>query len=162
MTVLITFVLSLNAQSAIDLLFEKYQGSKGFTTITVSGNMLKLIASLDEDENEDDIIKYADKFSTIRILVQDDDTVIDENFYDMVIGEVEKSGYEEMVTINSSDEDVKIMVKAEGKVFKEFLLISGGDDNAIIQIKGDMTFDDVKEMSESVKDDHGFNIIGIR
>jgi len=161
MTVLTTFILSASAQSAIDRLFEKYQGSKGFTTVIINGNMLKLIAALDDDDNDDEVMKHADKFTSIRILAQEDGTVTDDNFYDMVTGEVEKGGYEELVTVNSSETDLKILVKADGKVFREFLLITGGDDNAIIQIKGNMTFDEVKEMSESVKDDRGFKITGI-
>ena len=153
-----TFVISLSGQSAIDRLFEKYQGSDGFTVITINGNMLRLIADIDEDEDE--LMKHADKFTTIRILAQDDDTDLDVNFYDLVMRDLDRDGYEEMVSINSSDSDVKILVKAEGKVFKEFLLVAGGDDdNAIIQIKGNMTYEDVKQMSESVKDDHDIGFL---
>ncbi len=148
----VLFTLSLSAQSTIDKLFSKYQGQDGFTTITVNGNMLKLIANLD-DENDDEFMKFADKFTSIRILAQDNDGMDVDNFYDTVIDEVNGGGYEEMVVINSGGDDVKILVKAEGKVFKEFLLIAGGSDNAIIQIKGNLTYNEVKSMSESVKVD---------
>ncbi|TFH38729.1 MAG: DUF4252 domain-containing protein [Bacteroidia bacterium] len=144
------FAVSLSGQNSIDRLFEKYSGKEGFVTVSINGNLLKLIASIDDDDDE--IMKHADKFTTIRILAQEDDNVAVENFYDMVIDEVNRSGYEELVTINSSDADVKILVKADGKVFSEFLLIAGGDENALIQIKGKLSSDDIKEMSESVKD----------
>lgn len=143
------------AQSSIDKLFNKYQGKDGFVTITINGNLLKFLAEI--DDSDDDFLKHANKFSSIRILVQEDADIETDNFYDMVINEVNRSGYEEMITIKSSDEDIKILVKADGKVFTEFLLIVGGDDNAIIQIKGNMTFDDVKEMSTSFKDGHGIS-----
>ncbi len=152
--VALLFTLSLSAQSSIDKLFNKYQGQDGFTTITVNGNMLKLLAAIDEDE-DDEVMQFADKFTSVRILAQDNDGMEVESFYDMVIDEVNKGGYEEVVSINSSGDDVKILVKADGKVFKEFLLIAGGSDNAIIQIKGNFTYDEVKTMSESVKVDGG-------
>ena len=156
-TLMTLIAVTITAQSSIDKLFDKYQGKDGFVTLTINGNLLKYLAEV--DESDDDLLKHANKFSTIRILVQEDDEMKIENFYDMVIDEVNRSGYEEMVTIKSSDEDLKILVKADGRLFKEFLLIAGGDDNAIIQIKGSMTLDDVKEMSTSFKDGHGIGAI---
>ncbi len=154
-TLMTLIAVSITAQSSVDKLFNKYQGRDGFVSITINGNLLKFLA--ESDDSDDDFLKHADKFTTIRILVQEDDEMEIENFYDMVIDEVSKSGYEEMVSVKSADEDLKILVKADGKVFKEFLLIAGGDDNALIQIKGSMTFNDVKEMSTSFQDGKGIS-----
>ncbi len=155
--ILFLLVFSASAQSSIDRLFDEYQGRDGFVTVTVSGSFLKMIGEFDDD---DEFLKHSDKFTAIRILAQEDDDVESGNFYDLVIDELDKGGYEEMVRINSSDADVKIMVKAEGKVFTEFLLVAGGDDNALIQIKGRMTDRMIREMSDSVKDDHA--VFGLR
>lgn len=159
MSLMTMFVLAAGAQSTIDKIFDKYQGKDGFVTITINGNLLKMMSAFDNDEDE--FLRHADKFTTIRILAEEDEGGTDENFYDLVIGEVSKGGYEEMVTINSNDADVKILVKADGKIFTEFLLIAGGDDNAIIQIKGKLSLDEVKEMSESVRSEHGVHISGL-
>lgn len=148
--VLLVFTISLSAQSSIDKLFDKYEGVDGFVTVTVSGNFLKLIGQFDED---DEFLRNADQITTIRILAQEDDNMDVENFYDAVMKELDRGGYEEMVRVNSSDSDVKIMVKAEGKIFTEFLVVAGGDDNAIIQIKGRLTEEVIKEMSESINED---------
>jgi hypothetical protein len=114
-----------------------------------------------DDKDDEDLMKFADKFTSIRILAQDDDDIEVENFYDLVIDEVNKGGYEELVTINSEGDDVKIMIKADGKIFKEFLLIAGGEENAIIQIKGSFTYNEVKEMSKSVENEKGISFSGL-
>ena len=151
--VAIMIVMTVSAQSSIDKLFNKYQGEEGFVTVTINGSLLKLLGELDEEEDED-LLKFADKFTSIRILAQEEDDMEVENFYDMVNDELERGGYEEMMRVNSSDADVKILVKQEGNIFKEFLVVAGGDDNAIIQIKGNLTYEEVKEMSASIdKDD---------
>jgi hypothetical protein len=150
-----SFAVSMSGQSSIDKLFDKYAGKEGFVTVSINGNMLKLIAAI--DDNDDEIMKRADKFTTIRILAQEDEFFDSENFYDLVIDEVNRGDYEELMTINSSDADVKILVRTDGKVFKEFLLIAGGDDNALIQIKGNLSYDDVKDMGESVKQGKGIH-----
>jgi hypothetical protein len=46
----------------------------------------------------------------------------------------------------------------EGKVFREFLLIAGGEDNVIVQIKGNMTFNDAKKFSEHSMKEHGTDL----
>ncbi|MFO7755825.1 MAG: DUF4252 domain-containing protein [Bacteroidales bacterium] len=155
--ILFLLVASASAQSSIDRLFDEYQGRDGFVTVSVSGSFLKMIGEFDDD---DEFLKHSDKFTAIRILAQEDDDIQSGNFYELIIDELDKGGYEEMVRINSADADVKIMVKAEGKVFTEFLLVAGGDDNALIQIKGRMTDKMVKEMSDSVNDDHA--VFGLR
>lgn len=155
--VLLVFTISLSAQSSIDRLFDKYQGMDGFVTVTVSGNFLKLIGEFDDD---DEFLKNSDKITVIRILAQEDDNMEVDNFYDLVMDELDKGGYEEMVRVNSSDSDMKIMVKAEGDIFTEFLVVAGGEDNAIIQIKGKLTEKIIKEMSESINDDN--NIFGLK
>ncbi|MFO7853030.1 MAG: DUF4252 domain-containing protein [Bacteroidota bacterium] len=150
--VLMVCTISLSAQTSIDRLFERYQGVDGFVTVTVSGSFLKMIGEFDDDDDE--FMKNAENFTSIRILAQEDENMEVENFYDIVMEELDKGGYEEMVRVNSSEADVKIMVKAQGKIFTEFLVVAGGDDNAIIQIKGRLTDKIIKEMSESINDDN--------
>jgi len=44
-------------------------------------------------------------------------------------------------------------------MFKEFLLIGGGEDNVLIQIKGNMSMDEAKKFSGDVKKNHGADIL---
>lgn len=154
-------VTGLMAQSQIDRLFEKYQGREGFVTVTVSGSLLKLAAALDDDSG-DPVMKHASKLTSIRILAKEDDFVESENFYDLVIDDLLTGGYEEMMTINSKDTDVRMLLQAEGDIFKEFILVVGGPvDNAIIQIKGNLTLEDVNEIGSSVNNGSGIHAINM-
>jgi len=146
----------LNAQKSIDELFEKYSGKDGFVTVTINGNLLKLAAFFDGNNDDDAIPK---NITQIRILSQKDEVDIHENFYDLVIKDLDLTKYEEFMQVKESDQDVKMLVRTEGDRFKEFLLIVGGRDNAIIQIKGDMTFDEAKKFADDAKKDHGVNIV---
>jgi hypothetical protein len=44
-------------------------------------------------------------------------------------------------------------------MFKEFLLIGGGEDNVLIQIRGNMSMDEAKKFSGDVKKNHGTDIL---
>jgi hypothetical protein len=65
-----------------------------------------------------------------------------------VYDKLDKSVYKEMVSVKSSDEDVVILVKELNGRIAELLVIAGGpDNNALIQIKGDMLLSELSEMA---------------
>ncbi len=144
----------MSGQKSIDRLFEKYAGKDGFTTVTISGDLFKLAALLDDDEDKE----MNAHITEIRILCQEDDGLSVENFYNLVMKDLNLSDYEEFMRVKKSDQDLKMLIRADGNKIREFLLVSGGRDNALIQIKGNMTFSDAKNFSEKAKKDGGINI----
>ena len=38
--------------SAVEKLFDKYGGEKGFTTVTINGSLLKMAATLSDDDDD--------------------------------------------------------------------------------------------------------------
>ncbi len=154
--VVISFMLtSAYSQKSIDALFAKYAGKDGFTTVTVNGNLLKLAECFGGGDSSDDL---PGDIAEIRILTQEDDNASSENFYDLVVKDLDLSQYEEFMNVKEANQNVKMLVRTDGKVFKEFLLISGGEDNALIQIKGTMNLEDAKKFSSDAKKNHGADI----
>lgn len=146
----------VSGQKSVDALFERYAGKDGFTAVTISGNLLKLAACLNDNDKDNNI---PSDITGIRILSQEDDNMKVENFYDMIIKDINLDNYEEFMRVKNSDQDLRMLVRSEGNKFKEFLLIAAGEDNAIIQIIGNMTFDEIKKLSGDVKKNHGLNIV---
>ena len=153
----ITFTFAYG-QKSIDALFEKYAGKDGFTTVTIDGNLLKLAKCFSNDEDDTDNSVSAN-ITEIRILTQEDENMKVENFYDLVMRDIDLSKYEEFMRVKESDQDMRMLVRADGKRFKEFLLIAGGDDNAVIQIKGDLSFNDAKKLSADARKNNGIDIV---
>lgn len=157
--VLVFIVLTISttlvySQKSIDALFEKYAGNDGFTTVTINGNLLKMAHIFGDDDEEQSI---SGKITQIRILAQDDDMMNVENFYDLVIKDIDLENYDEFMRVKQSKQDMRMLVRSEGNKFKEFLLIAGGEDNAVIQVKGNMTYEDAKKFSSDVKNNRGLN-----
>ena len=146
----------VSGQKSIDNLFEKYSGRDGFVTLTINGDLLKLLSFSSTEENED---PKPSNITQIRILAQDDNNLKVENFYDMVISDINLQSYEEFMRVKESDQDLRMLVRTEGDRFKEFLLIAGGEDNAVIQVKGNLTFKEAKKFSKDAKNGNGTNIV---
>ncbi len=139
-------------QRSIDALFNKYSNNDGFTSITINGNLLKFFRSCDNDMDRE---KWMAKVTEIRILAQEDGNLKTENFYDAVMKDLNLKDYEEFMRVKNSDEDLRMLVRTDGDVIREFLLLGGGEDNLIIQVKGQMNIKDAKEFSSDIKKDHG-------
>jgi len=157
---LLFIVLTITAtlvygQKSIDDLFERYAGKDGFTTVTIDGNLLKLAHCLGDNDDENSIPA---NITEIRILAQDNDGMKVDNFYDLVIKDINLKNYDEFMRVKQSDQDLRMLVRSEGNKFKEFLLIAGGKDNAVIQIKGNMTYEEARKFSREAKKNHGLNI----
>ncbi len=145
-----------SGQKSIDSLFERYSGRDGFVTLTINGDLLKLLKCSSNEENEN---SKPSNITQIRILAQDDDNLKVENFYDMVIKDLNLNSYEEFMRVKESDQDLRMLVRTEGNKFKEFLLIAGGEDNAVIQVKGNLTFKEAQKFSKDAKKSNGTNIV---
>jgi hypothetical protein len=152
---MVTFTL-VYGQKSIDALFERYAEKDGFTTVKINGSLLKLTKWFDNDSNRNENLPGG--ITEIRILSQEDKSLKVGNFYDMVIKDLDLTAYEEFMRIKESDQDLRMLVRTDGNKFKEFLMIAGGEDNAVIQIKGDLTLNDAKKMSEDARKNNGLDI----
>jgi hypothetical protein len=148
-------VALVSGQKSVDDLFKKYAGREGFTTVTINGNLLKLVSCLDDDDHD----PFPATMTEIRILAQDDDHMKVENFYDLAMKDIDLNSYDEFMRVSESDQDVRMLVKSEGNKIKEFLMIAGGEDNALIQIKGIMTYEEARNFSADARKNHGMDIV---
>lgn len=151
--------MSVNAQKSVDRLFQKYSDREGFTCISISGNLLNIAARLENEDGKDRDIEA--RITEVRILTAKDDNDERINFHDEVLKGLDLSDYEEMMSVKESDQDMKMLVRTEGRKVKELLLLTGGEDNALIQVKGDMTLSDARKLCENAKKHHGVTILDV-
>lgn len=154
--VLSASVLFASGQKSIDRLFEKYAGNDGFVTLTLSGNVLNLLRSHDNGCKED---HWPEGITEIRILVQDDDNMRIENFYEIAGRDLDSRDYEEFMTVKESGKDFKMLARIDGKTIKELLIIGGGVDNFIIQLKGNITIEEAEDLASEVQKEKGSSIL---
>jgi hypothetical protein len=152
---LILWITNGHAQRSVDRLFEKYSDSDEFTCITVSGNLLNIAAHLDDNGDDHDVDA---KITEVRILAQKDHNSGSVNFHDLVMRDINQGDYEEFMRVKESDSDLRVMVRTKGKRITEFLLVTGGDENAVIQVKGDMSISDARRLCDNARKKHGTDI----
>lgn len=149
---LLTIIYGAYGQRSIDRLFEKYSDREGFTCITLSGNLLNFAMEFEDEDDEKDIRA---KITEVRILAQKDDGFDAGNFHDIVKRDIDTRDYEDFMRVKEADQDLRVMVRSQGKRITELLLVSGGESNAIIQVRGNMSFSDARKLCDHTKKNHG-------
>lgn len=152
----IMVTLTVNGQRSVDALFEKYREIDDFVCITIDADFIKIAKALNCFDDMDHFLPSS--ISRIRILKQCKDDTNNANFYKLVERDLDRKNYEELMRIKESDQDLVLLARTEGRSFKELLLLSGGQNNLVIQINGKMTYKEAREFAERMNRDRHVNI----
>ncbi|MCU0458789.1 MAG: DUF4252 domain-containing protein [Bacteroidales bacterium] len=130
----------------LDEFFNRYSDREGYTTVVISGSLLGLIDNRDDDYPDNPIRKI----TSIRVVVRERDKA---PFKDELLPEIRniirRGKYEELMSVRDDDADLRFMVRTERDIIREILLLIDGEDEAVIQIEGNLTRDEASELFES-------------
>lgn len=143
-------VISLMAQNnPIDELFDKYSEKEGFTSVYISGKMFGFLAG--DSKTETGERNLFSRLKSIRILSVEDSLLNKNiNFYDELSPKLNLKTYEEMMVIKEGKENTRFLLKQNGDIITELLMISGGPgNNSLIMITGDLDLKTISEISKS-------------
>ncbi len=114
----------------------KYRFKDGVTTLTVPGWVINLVAGLNElDETEQEIFESIDKVKIVS--VEDADLNARINLHEEFYSKVNKDDYyEELFSAKDDSESVTVFGRMDGSIIKEMVILVGGDENAMVYVKG--------------------------
>ena len=143
-------LFTMGQNSAVDKVFDKYSGKDGYTTVYISSFMFNMLNSLESDDPEFDEFKKATAgIKSIKILTQDGGN--SEAFGAELLEMLPRSEYQEMMVVKDQDEDVLFLAREEGGKITEFLLIvSGGGEDALIAIQGDIDMESISSIASGL------------
>ena len=155
----LVFAVTLLGQRSIDELFDTYSDDSRFINFTISGSLLNKFRS-DDDCCTKKV--WPNEVTSVRILVPEDKENNRTNFMDLIRRDRNLKNYEEYMSVREKDQDIRMLVRMEGKVIREFLLVGGGEDNFILQVKGRVTLEEAEEFSREARNSRGhINISGL-
>jgi hypothetical protein len=72
-------------------------------------------------------------------------------FYKEALAKIDRKEYEELITVKSSKDNVRFMVKETGNTIHELLMISVGDDGfTLVSFVGDIDLDKLSRLSSDM------------
>jgi len=136
-------------KSAVDDVFDRYNGKEGFTSVFISSKMFSLLARIDSEDDE--FRNLVTRIKSIRILTIDSATNISGiNFAGELLPKLNRTGYEELMTVKEDDGEVRFMIREIGGRIAELVMITGGEGSSIVSITGDLDLKTIASLSESM------------
>jgi len=143
--------------SSIASLFNKYQDDERFTKVSVSSKMFELFMQLEPDDPDNkELAEAISKLEGLKILAGDSITGA-KKYYLEARDNVQKSNFEELMAVRDGDQDVLFLVKENGNIINEMLMLVGGEREFVaMSLYGEI---DLKTISKLSK---GMNINGMK
>jgi len=139
-------ISACSQNQSFDRFFDRYADKDGFLTV----NLSNLPATMFNDGNNDPALRI----STLRVLTVQDTFINGKlNFYNEIVHKLNRSGYEELMTIKHKGEKAILLCKKDKKRITEVLFVSGGDKNVLVEITGSMSLEQAKKMTSQVADE---------
>jgi hypothetical protein len=148
--ILSAFSLSSFCQgSPVDELFEKYDGKDGFTSVYISSKMFSLLARIDSEDEE--FRNLVTRIKSIRILSIDSaQNVSGLNFSAELLPKLNRTGFEELMTVREETGEVRFMIREVGGKIAELVMVTGGRGSSVVSIRGDLDLKTIASLSDSM------------
>lgn len=152
---LMAFVVNTEAQDdAIQKFFANYMDDDRFSRVYISPKMMQMAggflkSSAEPDEKDaKDLGTLISKVRGVRILSSDE--VDGKAFYDEAMSTLTKNKYEELMDVQDKGSSLKFMVREEGGLVMELLMISGdSEDFTLLSMLGSFTYAELNMLAEN-------------
>lgn len=146
---------AINAQTAIDHLYQKYAGEKGFTSINISPEMFTFLASSDMSDSSEKAKETQDvlqQLSGLKMLVYEPEDGKNQDFLNEVKSLSKTKGYSEMMSVDSEDEIVKFLAKKgdDGKVLELLMIVLDDEEAVVMSMTGNLDMKTISQISKSL------------
>jgi len=143
---------AFSQMKSLDELFDKYAEKEGFNTVLISKYMFDMFAKNASSSNDPEELKQSmEGLEFIKILSVEDSVLNTQiNFFDDLGKDFSFKGYNVLMSINNASEKVKMLVKEDDGKLSEFVMITGGESNTLIYIKGTINLQSISQISTAI------------
>jgi len=136
-------------KSPVDEIFDRYSGKEGFTSVYISSRMFSLLARIDSED--EDFQNLVTRIKGIRILSIDSTMNVSRlNFASELLPKLNRSGFEELMTVREKNGEVWFMIREDGGRIAELVMVTGGHGSSVVSITGDLDLKTIASLSGSM------------
>lgn len=147
LALMIAAATSLSAQN-VDDLFKEFRDKPNVQFVNIPKALMSVIANKTNSEATKERLK---NIELVRVLqIENDKDLLDQ--FAKKVKKIAKKDYEQMVNSNEEGQKAQILVKTNGEVLKEVLIISIEEDEcALVQVCGELRPEDLEKLDDFIK-----------
>ena len=136
---------ALCQDDAIGKFFGKYLDDPRFTVVSVSPKMFRLLSKVKWDTIPGDLQQTVTRLTSLRILSTE---MTPRVFYKEALTAIDRKEYEDLITVRGNKDNVRFMIKDDGKTIRELLMISVDEDGfTLMSFVGNIDLEKLSRLS---------------
>jgi len=133
---------------AIGKFFSKYVEDSRFTVVSISPKMFRLMSKVNWDTIPSDLKQTVTRLTSLRILSTETTPDV---FYREAMARIDRKEYEELITVRNDKDNVRFMIKEQGDVIHELLMIAvDKEDFTMMSFVGNIDLDKLSRLSSDM------------
>tara|TARA_Y100001949_G_scaffold151066_1_gene136623 strand:- start:267 stop:788 length:522 start_codon:yes stop_codon:yes gene_type:complete len=155
-TILMASVATYAQGTVVNKYFNQLAGDDKFTKVSISSKMFSLFTELEAgSEAEEEFLKAVSKLKGLKIIASDSIGNA-AKMYAQALKDVDAAGYDELMSVQDAEENMKFSIKESGGKIEELLMVVGGKKRfVLLSLYGEI---DLKNISKIAK---GMNVGGL-
>lgn len=140
------------SQTVVTKYMDKYENDETFTKVSVSSKMFSLFAEMEGSEEDEQLFyDITSKLKGMKV-VASEKVSNPKALYDGAISDVQKAGFEELMTVKDAEENVKISIREKGGVIEELIMVAGGKQKfAMVSIFGEIDLRQISKLASLMR-----------
>lgn len=147
-----TSVATIAQNDAITKYFNKYVDDTRFSAVYISPKMFQMVAKIEIEDMEPEVQDVIRSMKGLRILHTEQNTLA---LYAEAMKTIPTSEYEVLLTARENGENVRFLVKDNGDIVEELLMIVGGEKNfALMSFIGNIDLKKIGKLAKALDIDN--------
>ena len=152
LAVLFTSLSSFAQEDAITKYFNKYMDDEKFSVVYISPKMYSMVSKIEIEDMEPELQADIKSMKGLRILHTEQNAL---QYYNDDLKTINTSEYELLLTARGGGENVRFMVKDNGDIVEELLMIVGGNENfALLSFIGNIDLKKIGKLAKALDIDN--------
>lgn len=152
LAVLFTSLSSFAQEDAITKYFNKFMDDEKFSVVYISPKMFSMVSKIEIEDMEPELQEVIKSMKGLRILHTEQNAL---QYYNEALKTINTSEYELLLTARGEGENVRFMVKDNGDIVEELLMIVGGNENfALLSFIGNIDLKKIGKLAKALDIDN--------
>lgn len=150
--ILMTSLSAFGQEDAIMKYFGKYVDDTRFSAVYISPKMFNMVSKIEIEDMEPEVQEVIRSMKGLRILHTEQNAL---QYYNEAIKTISTNDYELLMTARNEGENVRFMVKENGDVVQELLMLVGGEKNfALLSFLGNIDLKKIGKLAKALDIDN--------
>jgi hypothetical protein len=147
------FSIAMMAQGqVIKKYFNMFEDNENFTKVSVSQKMFSMFTELEAGSDaENEFLEAVSKLKGLKIIAAD--SVADAKaIYKKAIADVDKAGYEELMSVKDADENMHFSIIEKNGIISELLMVVGGNKSFVmLSLYGEIDLKNISKIAQEMR-----------